>query len=382
MNKKDNNQTRIFKIKEERYELLKEVRDNINSGNEKVIENANNLIKILNYDEKNIKKYQALKEAQSLIESLTKDIVNAKTKEEIESLRKRLNYYINKIKNEAKKRNIDYSNYYEHVTSIRKNISKYIRFIKKYDSIEVIEKTNNNYDELDEQARKILSRQISNARDYNTRILREKKSNSVLVDNILHNENIDIIEKDKEQKELTLDDIKKKKDRTRNAVITLDEINKRSAKSKRNSEIEDFRRNNRYVFQPTLTYSSDEDFISSKVTEFNNRYSLNEPLHYDSTIGKNMLNFVKNLSIYNANKKILKRILFDYSCFHHSRDLGIYAEYVKNDNSIVEGLRRVFNKSSLYSKEIEYLDNHDRCVNWILYYVRNNDIQLNYRLVK
>ena len=382
MNKKDNNQTRIFKIKEERYELLKEVRDNINSGNEKVIENANNLIKILNYDEKNIKKYQALKEAQILIESLTKEIVNAKTKEEVESLRKRLNYYINKIKNEAKKRNIDYSNYYEHVTSIRKNISKYIRFIKKYDSIEVIEKTNNNYDELDEQARKILSRQISNARDYNTRILREKKSNSVLVDNILHNENIDIIEKDKEQKELTLDDIKKKKDRTRNAVITLDEINKRSAKSKRNSEIEDFRRNNRYVFQPTLTYSSDEDFISSKVTEFNNRYSLNEPLHYDSTIGKNMLNFVKNLSIYNANKKILKRILFDYSCFHHSRDLGIYAEYVKNDNSIVEGLRRVFNKSSLYSKEIEYLDNHDRCVNWILYYVRNNDIQLNYRLVK
>ena len=53
-------------------------------------------------------------------------------------------------------------------------------------------------------------------------------------------------------------------------------------------------------------------------------------------------------------------------------------EYTRRDNSFIEGLRGIFKKSSLYNKENDCLDNHERCVNWILSYIRNNNITLNY----
>ena len=80
MNKKENNKERINLIKAERCELLKEVRESINEGNERVLESTNDIINALNFDEKNIKKYEAPKEAQGLIESLTKEIANATSK--------------------------------------------------------------------------------------------------------------------------------------------------------------------------------------------------------------------------------------------------------------------------------------------------------------
>ena len=176
MNKKEKNQSRIDIIKEERIELLMEVRESIKEQNENVLNNANEIISLLEYDDMNIKKYQSLKEAQELINSLTIEIANSNSKEDIEKLRKKLNYYINKIKNEAKKRNIDYNNYYEKVSTIRKDISKYIRFLKKQDQINELEMINNNYELLTDEDKEKLQRQLLTARNYNTRIKKEQEN--------------------------------------------------------------------------------------------------------------------------------------------------------------------------------------------------------------
>ena len=68
----------------------------------------------------------------------------------------------------------------------------------------------------------------------------------------------------------------------------------------------------------------------------------------------------------------------DYMCFHHAADLAVYIDYMQKSNSVKEGLKGVFKKSALYSKEDEHLDNHDKCVNWILSYVESNNIRLKY----
>ncbi len=392
MNKKESNTARINKIKEERYELLKEVRENINNCNEKVLDNASDIINALNCDEKNIKKYEALKKAQSLIESLTKEIANATTKEEVESLRKKLNYYINKVKDEAKKRNIDYSKYYEHATNLRKNIAKYIRFIKRKEQIDMLENVNNNYEELNDDALKMLSKQISSARNYNTRVIKEGKRTSTN-----NNSSLVTMEQTKEEeienvslnneteiKEITLDDIKRKRDRNISRAVIDEDIPQRHLRVKRSNmdSIGDFRSDKKRLLPEPKKFESDKDFISSRVDEFDNRYQMLNPIEYNQSFGKNIVSFMKNIPIYSINKRKLERIKLDYSLFHRSEDLGIYMKYVKMDNSIIEGLRKVFHNSSLYNNEEIYLNNHERCVNWILSVVREKDIQLNYRLAK
>lgn len=416
MNKQEKNKERIEIIKEERYELLKEVRESINNGNDAVIENAESIIEALDYDEKNIKKYEALKEAQTLIESLTKEIANAKTKEEIETLRKKLNYYINKVKNEAKKRNIDYSEYYENVTNIRKNISKYIRFIKRRDQIEELEKINEKYYELDKESQKKLSHQISSARNYNTRIIKEKMmQNSVVLENnnLVQEElkrdievspielvsdsedknesmtderehhDVDFVLVGYKNENLNVDDLVEDQSDNK-AVSIINNIDEEPTKAMivLNRKKDNSERKKSLYFQIEDEYASDEEFVTAKVDEFGQRYKISEAYEYNNSIGKNMISFVKNIPIYNANKRKIKRMMCEYTLFHRSDDLGIYIEYIRKDNSIIEGLRKIFNKSSLYNRENEYLNNHERCVNWILSFVKENNIILNYRLAK
>lgn len=412
MDKKESNRTRINLIKAERCELLKEVRENINNGTEKVLESVNDIVNILNYDEKNIKKYEALKEAQKLIESLTKEIVNATTKEEVEVLRKKLNYYINKVKNEAKKRNIDYNKYYGHVNDIRKSIAKYIRFIKRKEQIDAIENANDNYDSLDEETRKLLSRQISNARNYNTRVIREQKMNIInsnnssitsidnqeknneesdnnSVVNVIEASPSEIIDNDSEVnivdvKEITLNDIKKKNERSNSRAIITEDIPKRALRvcNANLDSIEDHKSSKKNILSLQKEYKSDEDYISSRVSEFDIRYKLLRPMEYNQSFGKNIVTFVRNIPIYSINKKKIEKIGNDYTLFHRGDDLGVYLEYIKKDNTIIAGLMKVLHNSALYNSENKYLNNHDRCVNWILSVVREKEINLSYRLAK
>ena len=347
MNKKENNISRIDVIKQERKEMLEEVRESVQCENKNVFDNIEDILEVIKSDEQSVKKYEALKSAQELICKLTEEIVNATSKEEIDNIRKKLNYYINKIKKEALKRNIDYIKCNESITNMRKDISKYIRLLKKQNEIDEIKLINNNYELLTEDDKKKLARQISNSRNYNKRMIREK-SNPVCDKVEIEESNIPIEDK-------SLEETKKNSGLDESTIVP-----------KRQSILR------------LPRYESDDEFISQRVNDFNSRYKLKETHEYSNSVGKNIFNFIRNLPIYAANKKAVKKIVFDYSIFYRGDDLGIYLEYVKRNNSIAEGIKGIFGKSSLYTKENIHLDNHDRCVQWIMDVIKNNNIKLQY----
>ena len=57
MDKKENNKQLIDIIREERRIIMEKAREGIINGTESVLNNADNIISLLNYDDTNIKKY-------------------------------------------------------------------------------------------------------------------------------------------------------------------------------------------------------------------------------------------------------------------------------------------------------------------------------------
>ena len=169
---------RIEKIKSDHAELLKKVRESIITNHENLKGNIEEVVTVLDFDEKSIKKQEATIKAQELVTTLTKEILDAKTKEEIIEIRKRLNYYINKIKTEIKRRELDesYLNaYQEKVTYLRKDIAKYIRFLKREENISEIDHLYSNYDNLNKEEMTDLKKALKREINYNRRNLAEPK---------------------------------------------------------------------------------------------------------------------------------------------------------------------------------------------------------------
>ena len=98
---------KIEKINNERILMLNIIKENINKNNISLSNNLNNIISTLNEDEKNTKKYKSILKAKQLIFELTEQIIIATSIEEITNLRKKINYYINKIKKELASREIN-----------------------------------------------------------------------------------------------------------------------------------------------------------------------------------------------------------------------------------------------------------------------------------
>ena len=79
---------RVDTIKDEHAKLLNMVKEKISENSTNFQNNANEVMAVLKYDEKNIKKYEAMVNAQELIVSLTKQIIEAKSVEEVVAIRK------------------------------------------------------------------------------------------------------------------------------------------------------------------------------------------------------------------------------------------------------------------------------------------------------
>lgn len=97
---------KINKINEDRKLILNMVKENLDKTKLELSDNINNIINALNYDEQNIEKYKNIINAKQLILELMEEISMANNIEEIVNLRKKINYYINKIKKELLKRKI------------------------------------------------------------------------------------------------------------------------------------------------------------------------------------------------------------------------------------------------------------------------------------
>ena len=90
----NNDGIRIEKIKSDHAELLKLVRNSIVENKEHLSESVDSVITVLDFDDKCVKKQEAMEQARELIASLTEEILNAKTKEEVFEIRKKwINLY-------------------------------------------------------------------------------------------------------------------------------------------------------------------------------------------------------------------------------------------------------------------------------------------------
>lgn len=362
---------RIEKIKSDHAELLKKVRESIITNHENLKGNIEEVVTVLDFDEKSIKKQEATIKAQELVTTLTKEILDAKTKEEIIEIRKRLNYYINKIKSEIKKRELDesYLNaYQEKVTYLRKDIAKYIRFLKREENISEIDHLYSNYDNLNKEEMTDLKKALKREVNYNRRNLAEPK----IEDKKLVSEStIDASIKN------TLSDSFEVEENTNPYKFTMtqkeDDEDIEFSISESNIQLQ---RPGNQLKENNNSFETKE-YLKSRVKDYDKQYCIRPTLDYSKEdSGKNMISFLKNLPSYIHNKKAIKHMESDNCRFYSGSDLRSYIEYLKRRNSISRGLKCIFSKTHLYSDS--NLIKHENCAAWLSDFCEKNGMEIGF----
>ena len=359
---------RINKIRSERYELLSFVSDSIKNNGKIVFSDIKSVMDVIDYDEKCVKRYEAIVKAQNLIVSLTEEITFANSEIEITSLRKKLNYYINKVKNELKKRNVseEYINKYSESTSyLRKDIAKYIRILKRENNLLKINDIYANYDKLTEEEKIEFKKSLSRESRYNHRNLNSKES------------------KKRENK------IVSNKEETNNMNIyqsMLAEINSQEPTAI-DSQIEDMQIYQEMIPKPKtenrvlrvvesikdVNYE-DIQYLDLKIKSYDRQYNIHTLYDYNKSFIKRVCSMLKNIPLYKENKKNIKTMESDSQKYYGGSDLISYIAYLTRINSIKHGLKSVFDKSYLYKEETKLLNDHEKCAEWLLDYCNKNSL--------
>ena len=168
------NEEKIKRIISGRESLLKYTKEELHINKIKLSNNIDYLINS-NFKNNNLNDYKKIEEAKKVIINLTEEIANCSNTQDIVNIRKKLNYYINKIKKELKKRNIsdeELESYSDKTKYLRKDIVKYIRYLKRENNINEIIELNNNVDNLSIDDKNRLKRLLKNENDYIRRNLK------------------------------------------------------------------------------------------------------------------------------------------------------------------------------------------------------------------
>ena len=318
---------RVDTIKDEHAKLLNMVKEKISENSTNFQNNANEVMAVLKYDEKNIKKYEAMVNAQELIVSLTKQIIEAKSVEEVVAIRKKLNYYINKIKEELKKREVSeevINNYNGQANTLRKSIAQYIRFIKREDNIAEIDNLYSNYDNLSSEELTNLKKCLAREKRYNKRNFNAFDENKL-------SENTNKRKEAKKAKVLDKNDEKPieikngfvfKKEIIEEAkmpvfskedfdLLAIDdtisqELNNRPKLSKADFDVlgTNNTSNDMMFITGEVPYEESSKYFTNRVRCFDEMYDVTETFDYNkSSFGKNILSFFRNIPRYIHNKK-------------------------------------------------------------------------------
>ncbi len=365
---------RIDKIQQDHLALLKMVKESLSQNKDNFSNSVKDVIEVLNASELDVKTYKAIVQAQELITDLTQQIVNATDPEEIFNLRKKLNYYINKIKSILKKRNIEESvidTYLEKTTTFRKDIARYIRVLKRESNIAAINNSYANLDNLSAEELKELKKSISREISYNTRNLNPKaRKPRVRKTPVIQEATNPVATAEYQPVDETevlipeiIDPVIKETESHALMVIPTEVFQPRTSRSLR-------------TIAETEFAEVDEQFANTAAT-FSSQYHLAPTYDYSiKTPGQNIINFFRNIPRYMHNKKILKRIENDSEIYYRGSDLISFREYVRQRNSISQGLRCIFSRSYLFTEEATTLNHHQECAQWLFNYCKANNLEL------
>lgn len=352
---RNNYNEKIAKINSDRVTMLNIVRENIANGNVSLSTSLDTTINVLNFDDINAREYTSIVKAKELIIELTEQISKATTIEEVINLRKKVNYYINKIKQEMIKRNIDQESFekmYSDVVYLRNRISVYLRFLKREDKVREIDSLSTSIDDLDDIDRIKLKKIISTEVKYNKRVL--KNMNENVTDN-----NIQKIVKRESLKFFPNNELE---DVPYRSILDDHELTQLI------SEVSEYLEDIPEISEPkkgTLSLSG-EKYLTERIKYYNTLYKFYDLLQYNGNFIQNVINLFRNIPRYRKNKKVIRAAKKDYNVFYHGQDLGSFIDYSKKRNSIVTALAAIFKNSSLSKKEIECLYNHEKCKEWIM----------------
>lgn len=354
------NEEKIAKINNDRKIILNNIKDRLKSSNEMCNNDFMEIANLINFEDKSQKEYKAIIEAKNLIFELTKEISNSTSVDEIISIRKRINYYINKIKNILKKRGIyqkQIDNISEKSTYLRKNIACYIRFLKRKDKIaEIINLSDKDMKTIEEKDR--LKKLLKNELRFNKRNQEVNEK-----EDIKYNEDLD------DNGEIDFETIFKLND---NKPVNRVELDFDFEKKGEKQEYDGF-------FDYCIEFSDEsaEDRITENMLNesknFEAQYGLEELNKYDSYFIINLIKLLGNIPKIIHNKKMIKFMESDYRYVYRGEDLRKCIEIAIQENSIVNSLRYIFRNSILSNREDECLNIHNNILLDSLKPVINDD---------
>lgn len=354
---------KIDKINADRILMLNMVKENISKDNTTLSEGLEITTAALDLDEQNTKEYTAIVTAKQLIFELTQEIANATDVEEIISLRKKVNYYINKIKKELMKRNISQEQFdkiYSDVSYLRGNIAMYLRFLKRENNILEITNLYENVDNLSDESSMRLKKLLNNELRYNKRILNSKTNDGEKRDN----NNGNVTGSLPEANESSNDDLKDVSQQG-DLILDFNELVQQMG-DKDTSMDEDL----------TLYSTLDPTYLTQRLEYYKSQYNFKKLLGYDESFFKNFINLFRNIPRYRKNRRVIKAVERDYNIFYHGQDLGALLDYSKKRNSIFTALSAIFRSSRLSKRELECLYNHEKCKDWIIEFYKPKDDML------
>ena len=378
---KMNYNEKIEKIDNDRIIMLSMLKEKAIKDKENLSINMSEILKLLKIEEENHNEYKSIIKSKELIMKLTEEIQNANDIEEIKKLRNKLNYYINKIKKELAKRNINndiVDNMYNQVAYLRKDISSYISYLKRQSNIDEIKYLYKNIDNIPIEEIKKLKNKLEIETKYNRNNIKKLKNKSLSIENDNKiSSNITTIEKKlKEKDKNTIEEIIYEISNIKGSNEKESETNILNSIYK---EIEILSSNSESKL--TLAEKTKNISLLDKANSYKERYDFKELNKYNKNFLGNFLALLKNIPIYNWNKKATKRLKADYEMYYRGKDLNSYIAYSKKRNSIKTALATIFKNSRLTEREKECLYNHDYCVEWITEFYKQNN-QSNNKAIK
>lgn len=393
----NNDLTRLEKIKSERKELLNKIKESLNNNKCEYCDSLTEITSLIDYDDKSIKKYEAVVKSQELISKLIMEVLNSKNPEDIIKLRNKINYLINKVKKELKSRNVNNEElalYEEKTNYMRKSISTYVRCLKRDNNLNEIHNLMANYDSLSLDDMRRLKKLLKNEKRYNTRHKQDNLEKNNIKTKEINKEpfsELDTlfdgkpreIEKEPFSELNTLFDGKPRDTEEKeefSELRTLFDGKPRDIEKEEFSELSTLLRSQ--LIKKDDSKKEGKDALLSRVNSYNIQYGIKDLYEYSPSFAKNLLVLLKNIPLYIANNSKVKYMTYDVKNFYSGSDLISYIAYTKKRNSIINGLKNLFSKSYLYNGEGYYLNIHDDCTYWLYNYCESRNMPVKSLLLR
>lgn len=380
----------IKKLEENRRLALEYITKAIDSNNTSICLNVDDVIimTLLNDGVNDKNNNEALCNARGTIKSLISEIRNASSEEEIVNVRKKLNYYLNKVKSLMKQKEVSEENitlYSNIVKELRNNIGEYLRLVKRNDYVFSLKELASK-EILTEDEEKLLENSYERERRFNTRLLKkynpnykktvgkkssknEEKEESVSDPSAVRPKNIEItenatsllnpdtkVELNREGEVLVDKPVEEKKKTFKEMV---EESRRASLERKIDLEpsVEEDEKGMVLVRNPNPAPVSGRinfDFERPQISrrEFKSpeellrsdfaRYNLVRANPYGNGLVKDLGALFKNVPIYLANKRSLKIMIRDFNNFCSSETLSNLIDFTIYENSFKKAFLNVF----------------------------------------